>query len=66
MYTRIVVIAAVTGTHLVPRLRHFRWPGMNLLALAVRRIEPAAMPLAVFVGDRFSVARAATADSSAD
>lgn len=40
-------------THFDPRLRHFRWPGMNFVALAVRRMDPDDL-----AGDRFSEASA--------
>lgn len=40
-------------THFEPRLRHFRWPGINLVALAVNRIDPDDL-----AGDRLSEASA--------
>lgn len=43
----------VLSTYFDPRLRHFRWPGMNFVALAVNRIDPDD-----FAGERFSEARA--------
>ena len=39
-------------TYLVPKLRHFLWPGMNFCALATR-IEPI-----VLAGDRFKQVKA--------
>lgn len=42
------------ATHLEPRLRHFRWPGINFVAeAAVKRIEPH-----VLAGDKFNEANA--------
>lgn len=45
-------------TYLVPRLRHFRWPGTNFVPLAMR-MEPM-----VLAGDRFKQPRAGVTDST--
>lgn len=45
-------------TYLVPRLRHLRWPGTNLVPLAMR-MEPM-----VLAGDRFKQPSAGVIDST--
>lgn len=48
----------IAATYFVPRLRHLRWPGTNLVPLAMR-IEPI-----VLAGDRFRQPSAGVTDST--
>lgn len=66
LYNSCLLVTNVMGiswgeTYLEPKLRHLRWPGINLLALLSRidplgRLGSAEMGVAVLAGDKFNEA----------